>query len=61
VLGEVAMSYYTPYVAAKFAVVGFSEALREELLGTGADVVTIIMPAATDTPVLAWPATRRTA
>jgi NAD(P)-dependent dehydrogenase (short-subunit alcohol dehydrogenase family) len=49
VLGKVAMPYYTPYVAAKFAVVGFSESLREELLGTGIDVVTI-MPAAMDTP-----------
>jgi short-subunit dehydrogenase len=45
---------------AEFAVVGFSGALREELLGTGPDVVTV-MPAAMDTPALAWPATRRTA
>ena len=52
------MPYYTPYVAAKFAVVGFSQALREELLGTGPEVVTV-MPAAMDTPALAWPATRR--
>jgi NAD(P)-dependent dehydrogenase (short-subunit alcohol dehydrogenase family) len=49
VLGKVAMPYYTPYVAAKFAVVGFSETLRQELLGTGIDVVTI-MPATMDTP-----------
>jgi short-subunit dehydrogenase len=48
-VGKMAMPYYTPYVAAKFAVVGFSETLREELLGTGVDVVTI-MPAAIDTP-----------
>ena len=54
------MPYYTSYVAAKFAVVGFSQALREELLGTGPEVVTV-MPAAMDTPALAWPATRRTA
>lgn len=49
-IGKMAMPYYTPYVAAKFAVVGFSESLREELLGTGIDVVTV-MPAAMDTPL----------
>jgi len=48
-VGKMAMPYYTPYVAAKFAVVGFSETLREEMLGSGIDVVTI-MPAAVDTP-----------
>src|SRR5262249_36028262 len=48
-LGKMAMPYYTPYAAAKFAVVGFGETLREELIGTGVDVVTI-MPAAIDTP-----------
>jgi NAD(P)-dependent dehydrogenase (short-subunit alcohol dehydrogenase family) len=48
-LGKMAMPYYTAYVAAKFAVVGFSETLRQELLGTGINVVTI-MPAAIDTP-----------
>ena len=48
-VGKMAMPYYTPYVASKFAVVGFSETLREELIGSGIDVVTI-MPAAIDTP-----------
>jgi short-subunit dehydrogenase len=48
-VGKMAMPYYTPYVAAKFAVVGFSEALRQELLDTGIRVVTIL-PAAIDTP-----------
>ena len=48
-VGKMAMPYYTPYVAAKFAVVGFSETLREELLGTGINVITL-MPAAIDTP-----------
>ena len=48
-LGKMAMPYYTAYAAAKFAVVGFGETLREELIGTGVDVVTI-MPAAIDTP-----------
>ena len=48
-LGKMAMPYYTAYAAAKFAVVGFSETLREELIGTGVEVVTV-MPAAIDTP-----------
>jgi short-subunit dehydrogenase len=48
-LGKMTMPYYTAYAAAKFAVVGFGETLREELIGTGVDVVTI-MPAAIDTP-----------
>jgi short-subunit dehydrogenase len=48
-LGKMAMPYYTAYAAAKFAVVGFGETLREELIGTGVDVVTV-MPAAIDTP-----------
>ena len=48
-LGKMAMPYYTAYAAAKFAVVGFGETLREELIGTGVDVVTI-MPATIDTP-----------
>jgi len=48
-LGKMAMPYYTAYAAAKFAVVGFGETLREELIGTGVDVVTI-MPASIDTP-----------
>jgi short-subunit dehydrogenase len=48
-VGKMAMPYYTPYVAAKFAVVGFSETLRQELLGSGIHVVTL-MPAAIDTP-----------
>jgi short-subunit dehydrogenase len=51
-LGKMAMPYYTAYAAAKFAVVGFGETLREELIGTGVDVVTI-MPAAIDTPFFA--------
>jgi len=48
-LGKMTMPYYSAYTAAKFAVVGFGETLREELIGTGVDVVTI-MPAAIDTP-----------
>jgi short-subunit dehydrogenase len=48
-LGKMAMPYYTAYAASKFAVVGFGETLREELIGTGVDVVTI-MPAVIDTP-----------
>ncbi len=42
--------YITPYVASKFAVRGFSEALRQELRGTGISICTIL-PAAIDTPL----------
>src|SRR5262249_781462 len=51
-LGKMAMPYYTAYAAAKFAVVGFGETLREELIGPVVDVVPI-MPAAIDTPFFA--------
>jgi NAD(P)-dependent dehydrogenase (short-subunit alcohol dehydrogenase family) len=49
-LGKMSLPYYTPYVASKFAVVGFSECLRQELRDTEISVVTI-MPAAVDTPL----------
>ncbi|MBN9681221.1 MULTISPECIES: SDR family NAD(P)-dependent oxidoreductase [unclassified Corallococcus] len=48
--GTVPAPYLSAYVASKFAVRGFSASLRQELLGTGIDVCTV-MPAAIDTPL----------
>jgi 3-dehydrosphinganine reductase len=44
---------YTAYSASKFAVVGFSQALRGELWPHGVGV-SVCMPPDTDTPQLAW-------
>lgn len=41
-----------PYVAAKFALTGFAEVLRQELHGTGISVSTIL-PGRVDTPMIA--------
>lgn len=41
-----------PYVAAKFALSGFGEVLRQELYGTGVDV-TVVFPGRVDTPLIA--------
>jgi short-subunit dehydrogenase len=49
VLGAVGAPYATAYTASKFAIRGFGESLRQELLGTPLDVVTIL-PGAIDTP-----------
>ncbi len=43
---------YTAYAPSKFAVVGFSEALRQELLSHGVGV-SVVLPGDTDTPQLA--------
>jgi hypothetical protein len=43
--------YATPYVASKFAVRGFSESLRQELVDEPAIQVCVVMPAAIDTPL----------
>lgn len=48
--GAVPAPYLSAYVASKFAVRGFSASLRQELLGSGIDVCTV-MPAAIDTPL----------
>jgi NAD(P)-dependent dehydrogenase (short-subunit alcohol dehydrogenase family) len=40
--GKVAVPHLLPYVAAKFAMTGFSEGLSAELAGTGIQVTTII-------------------
>lgn len=49
VAGKAAFPYMSAYVAAKFGVVGLSETLREELIGTGIHVCTIL-PGPVDTP-----------
>jgi len=41
VFGLVGMPYQSAYCAAKFAVRGFTDALRQELRGTGVDAVTV--------------------
>jgi short-subunit dehydrogenase len=48
--GKIAMPYVTAYVASKHAVRGFDESLRQELIGTGIKVCTIL-PGAMDTPL----------
>ena len=48
--GEVAAPYLSAYCTSKFAVRGFSESLRQELLGSGIDVCTVL-PATIDTPL----------
>lgn len=50
VLGAVPAPYLTPYIASKYAIRGFSAALREELRGSGVAVCTIL-PGPFDTPI----------
>ena len=50
--GLVGTTGYTAYAASKFAVVGFSEALRNELAADGVRV-SVLCPGDTDTPQLA--------
>lgn len=50
VSGRVGSPYQTAYCASKFAIRGFSESLRQELLGTGIDICTV-MPPSIDTPL----------
>ena len=53
VLGEMAIPFQGPYCAAKFAVAGFTEALRREILAARRPIaVTLIKPAAIDTPFM---------
>jgi 3-dehydrosphinganine reductase len=51
VAGFLGIYGYTAYAASKFAVVGFSEALRQELLPYGI-AVSVLFPPDTDTPQL---------
>lgn len=48
--GRLASPLVSPYVAAKWGLVGFAESLRQEMHGSGVDVVTVL-PAAVDTPI----------
>jgi 3-dehydrosphinganine reductase len=51
--GVIGMFGYTAYAGSKFAVRGFSDALRAEMRPKGIQV-TIVYPPDTDTPQLAW-------
>ncbi len=50
--GLIGIFGYTAYSASKFAVIGFSDALRQELIPHGIGV-SVLCPADTDTPMLA--------
>ncbi|AWK87231.1 SDR family oxidoreductase [Azospirillum thermophilum] len=50
-VSNVGQRYATPYVASKFAVRGFSESLRQELVDEPGIQVCVVMPAAIDTPL----------
>jgi short-subunit dehydrogenase len=57
VFGSIGFAYFSNYSANKFAVRGFSQALRRELEGTGVDV-TYIAPRYTRTPINAGAVSR---
>jgi NADP-dependent 3-hydroxy acid dehydrogenase YdfG len=46
------LPFDAPYVAAKFALAGFGEVLRQELYGSGVQVITVF-PGRVDTPMIA--------
>jgi short-subunit dehydrogenase len=50
VAGTMGQAYTSVYVATKFAIRGFSESLRQELLGSGVEV-SVVLPGSTDTPL----------
>jgi len=50
IFGSIGFAYFAPYSASKFAMRGFSEALRRELHGSGVQV-TYVAPRATKTPL----------
>ena len=47
--GVIGIAGYTAYSPSKYALVGFSESLRNELAGTGIDI-TLVLPSDVDTP-----------
>lgn len=53
IAGVIGIFGYTAYCGAKFAVKGFSDALRSELIPKGIKV-SVLYPPDTDTPQLAW-------
>ncbi|MDQ3870120.1 MAG: SDR family oxidoreductase [Chloroflexota bacterium] len=51
-VGKAGAPYLAAYTASKFAIVGFSESLRQELLLTNGEIkVSTILPASIDTPL----------
>jgi short-subunit dehydrogenase len=48
--GKMAYRFASAYCASKFAITAFTDALRQELYGTGVDV-SMVMPNSTDTPL----------
>lgn len=50
VVGKIGQPYTSAYVTSKFAILGFSECLRQELRDTNIDVCTVL-PASIDTPL----------
>jgi short-subunit dehydrogenase len=50
IFGSIGFAYFTPYSTSKFAMRGFSEALRRELAGTGVEI-TYVAPRYTQTPL----------
>jgi short-subunit dehydrogenase len=50
IFGSIGFAYFAAYSSSKFALRGFSEALRRELSGTGVDV-TYVAPRAVKTPI----------
>jgi short-subunit dehydrogenase len=53
VVGAIPQPYTLPYTVSKFAIKGFSEALRLELQDTGIEVCTVL-PASIDTPLFQY-------
>ena len=50
-IGKAGMAYVSAYVASKFAIVGLSECLRQELLDAPDINVATVLPASIDTPL----------
>ena len=55
-LGVVGEPYASAYVASKFAIRGFSESLRQEVLDAPGIRICTVLPAAMDTPIFRWAA-----
>src|SRR5262249_211275 len=51
IVGEAALPFGSAYTASKFAIVGFSECLGDELRGYPGIHVCTVLPSATDTPI----------
>jgi NAD(P)-dependent dehydrogenase (short-subunit alcohol dehydrogenase family) len=51
IYGQLSSPYVSPYVTAKWGLLGFTEVLRQELRGTPGISVCAILPGAVDTPI----------